>query len=52
MTILNMYAPSGRSYELDELDFYLSDPITLTNMFERYVKVESSWQVPNNGTCM
>jgi hypothetical protein len=51
MAILNMYAPSGRTYDLDELDFYQSDPITLTNMFERYAEVEKSWQVNEDGVC-
>jgi hypothetical protein len=49
--ILNRYAPSGKTYDLDELEFYLHDPITLTNMFERYAQVEASWSIPEKGTC-
>jgi len=51
MTILNTYAPSGRTFDLDELEFYQSDPITLTNMFERYSQVEDAWKINENGTC-
>jgi hypothetical protein len=51
MTVLNTYAPSGRTFDLDELEFYQEDPVTLTNMFERYAKIEPSWGIPESGTC-
>ena len=51
LEILNLYGSSGRGYDLDELEMYQSDPITLTNMFERYVEVEGSWKVKENGRC-
>jgi hypothetical protein len=49
--VLNTYAASGRTYDLDELELYQNDPITLTNMFERYAEIESSWKIPEAGTC-
>jgi hypothetical protein len=49
--ILNLYGSSGKGYDLDELEMYQSDPITLTNMFERYIDVEDSWKVNKNGRC-
>lgn len=52
MEILNTYAPSGRTYDLDELEFYLQDPVTLTNMFERYAEIQPSWSIPESGTCV
>ena len=51
LEILNLYGSSGKGYDLDELELYQSDPITLTNMFERYVAVEDSWKVKENGRC-
>jgi len=51
LEILNMYGSSGKGYDFDELEIYQSDPITLTNMFERYVSLEDSWKVGENGRC-
>jgi len=51
ITILNSFAPSGHSYDMDEIEFYLEDTITLTNMFERYSKIHPGWGIPANGTC-
>lgn len=36
---------------MDEIEYYLEDTITLTNMFERYTKIERGWGIPPNGTC-
>lgn len=51
LEILNLYGGSGKGYDLDELEMYQSDPITLTNMFERYARVEESWKIAENGRC-